>query len=169
MTLRKVTEGRLAFDFSAADRVLRLDEPGAPRPHGISFVDFVVEEGHRTLLIEIKDPDRTPGPHRQDALRRFDQKLRSDDLIHEELVPKARDSYTFLHLMAREGTERIFVCVLGVGTPDPALLINFKDRLLARLRKEAATAWVRPYVKDCVVVTPKTWTSVFSKYPLTVA
>ena len=165
----KVTEGRLEFDFTAAAQVERLDLPGTPLPHGMALVDFVVEEGRRTLLIEIKDPEGTPAPYRAEALREFVKKMEGDGLIHQEIVPKARDSYTFLHLMARDRPGLILVCVLGVGTPDPALLGSFKNRLLRRLSKETAVPWVRQYVKDCVVLTPDMWASVFPDYPLKVA
>ncbi len=167
--MAKVTEGRLEFDFSAAAVVQRLDQPGTPLPHGMALVDFVVEEAKRILLIEVKDPEGTPAAHRAKALEDFIEKMKGNGLIHEEIVPKARDSYTFLHLMKQDGKSFILVCLLGVGTPDLALLGGFKDRLLARLRKEAATASVRQYVKDCVVVTPDTWKSVFPAYPLKVA
>lgn len=167
--MAKVTEGRIEFDFTAATKVERLDQPGTPLPHGMALVDFVVEETKRTLLIEIKDPEGAPDLYRAKALRDFLKKMTGDGLIHEEIVPKARDSYTFLHLMQRDGQDFVLVCLLGVGSPDAALLGDFKNRLLARLRKETATAWVRRYVKDCVVVTPQTWATVFPSYPLKVA
>ena len=137
------TEKRMKFDFTSAEKADRLDRQGVPLPHGMAFVDFVVEETKRTLLIEVKDPEGTPAPHRSEALKDFSKKMRGNGLIHEEIVPKARDSYTFLRLMGRDDKMFILVCLLGVGSRDPALLGDFKNRLLARLSKETAVPWVR--------------------------
>ncbi|RMH39589.1 MAG: hypothetical protein D6689_16095 [Deltaproteobacteria bacterium] len=164
-----VREGRMELRFPGSARVERLDQRGTPLPYGMALVDFVVEEASRSLLIEVKDPEGAPDPYREEELRSFRKKMKGNGLIHNELVPKARDSYTFLHLMKRDGKRFILVCLLGVGSPDPALLGDFKNRLLARLRQETTTAWARQYVKDCVVVTPATWASVFPNYPLNVA
>lgn len=165
----RVREGRIEIDFTAAERVERLDRPGVALPHGMAFVDFVVEETSRTLLVEIKDPEGAPDPHRARARREILQKMESGALIHHELVPKARDSYTFLHLMRRDdGRDFVFVCVLGVGSADPGLLGDFKNRLLRRLRREAEEPWIRRYVMDCIVVTPLNWARVFPEYPIAV-
>ncbi len=161
-------EGRLEFDFTSALSVEKLDAPGAPLPHGMALVDFVVEEGTKRLLIEVKDPEGAPATHRNAAITKFLKKMKGDGLISEEIVPKARDSYTYLHLMGKDEKDFILVAVLGVGNPDVALLGDFKNRLLGRLRKEASTSWVRTYVKDCIVVTPQTWSSLFAGYPLSV-
>ena len=167
--MEKVTEGRMEFDFSVAAGVQRLDEPGRPLPQGMALVDFVVEEKKTTLLIEVKDPEGTPAEHRTEAIEDFIEKMKGNGLIYDEIVPKARDSYTFLHLMKRDGKSFILVCLLGVGTPDPALLGNFKNRLLARLRQETTTPWARQYITNCVVVTPSSWSSLFPEYRLKVA
>ena len=160
------TEGRLNFDFKRALGVDKLDAPGEPKPHGMSFVDFVVEEERRCLLIEVKDPEGVSSEHRASEMKKYLKKIEGDGLIFEELVPKTRDSYTFLHLMGRDDKAFILVAVLGIGSPDMALLGDFKNRLLRRLRKETSVQWVRQYVKDCIVVTPEIWNSVFSAYPL---
>lgn len=77
-------------------------------------------------------------------------------------------SYTFLHLMKKD--EKAFVLVAVLGVPlDMALLGDFKNRLLKRLRKEAAVDWVRRYIKDCIVVTPRIWNTLFPEYPLTIS
>ena len=71
-------------------------------------------------------------------------------------------------VMNRDGKEFIFVAVLGVGSSDPALLGDFKNRLLSRLRQETAVPWVRKYIRGCVVVTPQTWNNSFPSFPLAV-
>ena len=159
-------EGRLEFDFSSAKAAERLDAQGTALPHGMALVDFVVEETSKLLLIEVKDPEGAPPAHRAQAVEDFLKKMSEDTLIHQELVPKARDSYTFLHLLEREKREIIFVAVVGAGSPDAALLGDFKNRLLARLRHEASVPWVREYVKDCIVITPQLWSAQFHSYAL---
>ena len=167
--MSKVTEGRIEINFTAAEAVERLDEPGKPLPHGMALVDFVVEEATKTLLIEVKDPEGTPETYRAKEVKRFIKKIKDNGLIQQEIVPKARDSYTFLHLMKRDGKRFILVCLLGVGSDDPALLGDFKNRLLARLRQETSTPWARQYVTDCIVVTPSIWSTVFPDYALVVS
>jgi hypothetical protein len=169
-------EGELRFDFSEAIASEKLDAPGKPLPEGMQLVDVVVEENERLLLIEVKDPSARPrgdNPQAIEALKKeriaFLKKLRDDSLISKELTPKARDSYTFLHLMGRDDKPMRFVFLLGAAEMklEPALLLGFKDRLLARLRKETDQAWTRAYVTDCLVLTEATWAMAFPKYALT--
>jgi hypothetical protein len=99
----------------------------------------------------------------------FVKKVQNDTLIAQELTPKARDSYSYLHLMKRDGKPKIYAFLLGADklTLDPALLLGFKDRLLSRLRQEADQPWERHYVSDCLVLTEKTWALAFPQYPMT--
>lgn len=165
MTAR-VQEGELQFEFLGAISVERLDVRGLPRPQGMALVDFVVEESSRTLLVEIKDPSQQPAPERE--RQRFTRAMQHQTLIYEELVPKARDSYTFLHLMERDSQPFVYVVVLGLDrlAVDPVLLSSFKDRLLQRLRHEAQDPWQRHYITDCAVVIPATWSTHFPEYAL---
>jgi hypothetical protein len=165
MTAR-VREGELQFEFLGATSVERLDVQGQPRPQGMALVDFVVEESSRTLLVEIKDPSQQPVPERE--RQRFIRAMQHQTLIYEDLVPKARDSYTFLHLMERDIQPFVYVVVLGLDrlAVDAALLSNFKDRLLQRIRHEAQDPWQRHYVTDCAVVIPATWSTHFPAYAL---
>ena len=165
MTAR-VREGELQFEFLGATSVERLDVQGQPRPQGMALVDFVVEESSRTLLVEIKDPSQQPVPERE--RQRFISTMQHQTLIYEDLVPKARDSYTFLHLMERDTQPCVYVVVLGLDrrAVDPALLSSFKDRLLQRIRREVQDPWQRHYVIDCVVVIPATWSTHFPAYAL---
>lgn len=153
-------EGELRFDFAGCVRAEKLDAPERTRPEGMSLVDFVVEEEGQTLLIEVKDPSdsRAPEAEREAFVRR----LEGNTLIAANLVPKCRDSYTWLHLMRRDGQPMVYVVLLGVD--DPALLLGFKDRLLARLRQEAEEAWKRLYVRDCAVGTPEAWREIVKRY-----
>jgi hypothetical protein len=171
----KLRESELEFDFSAAQSAEKLDNPACRLPHGMQLVDFVVEEDHRLVMVEVKDPScqaKGGDAKAQAALERsraeFIKKLSNDTLIAQELTPKARDSYTWLHLMKRDTKPVLYVFVLGVKelTLEPALLLGFKDKLLAKLRWEAEQPWARRYVTDCLVLTETTWASAFPHYPL---
>jgi len=164
-----VQEGELVFDFSAIS-VEKLDQQGVSKPEGMSFVDLVVEESDKIFLIEVKDPSQqgTPEENREKFLKDLEQ----DDLINRKLVPKARDSYTYLHLMERDNKPFIFVLLLGLDALelerdiDEALLLPFQERLLKRIRKEAAKPWKRKYIKDCIVVTTEKWPKYFPNYTI---
>lgn len=172
----KEREGEFEFDFSAATKVAKLDDPRKRRPEGMQLVDFVVEEERRLIMIEIKDPSCKAkggniGAETAIAKSRSDfvNKVQNDTLIAQELTPKARDSYTYLHLMKRDSKPILYVFLLGADklTLDPALLLGFKDRLFARLRQESDQPWTRHYVSDCLVLTETTWPQAFPQYPLT--
>lgn len=159
-------EGELDFEFKDAESVEKLDAID-PVPQGMMLVDFVVTESDRVLLVEVKDPSHSGAP--KEERRAFARTLGNRDLIAEQLVPKARDSYAYLHLMAQDSKPFVYVVLLGLErvVHDAALLTVFKDRLLARLNQEADDPWRRPYVRDCVVVTSANWNQVFPRYPLT--
>ena len=133
-------------------------------------VDFVVEEDDRTLLIEIKDPSDPgiPDAQRATVTTREIAKRSGKELIHDELVPKARHSYLYLHLMEQDAKPFLFVFLDDPSELhiDRALLAPFKDRLLARLLHEAKEPWKRKYIADCVVTDPTTWSAHFPGYPL---
>lgn len=161
-------EGRFDFDFTAAISVERLDEqiPGRRQPQGMQLVDFVVEELDRWLLIEVKDPGNPQA--QRIASEQMLKQLREYTLINEILVPKARDSYTFLHLMERDSKPFIFVFFLGLGNLEfeHALLLELQERLMGRLMHEAAMPWKRRYISACVVVTEEIWLKHFPNYQL---
>ena len=159
-------EGELVFQFPGAEKVEKLDEEGIPKPSGMKLVDFVVEEDTMTLLIEVKDPSssRAPGQQRERYAREFSR----NELICDQLVPKARGSYTYLHLMKRDLKPFLFVVVFGLERfpNEKALLMGFKDRLLQRIRNEGKEPWKRQYIKDCLVLTLDSWNTRFKNYPL---
>lgn len=168
-------EGELAFDFSRAQRAVRLDDRQKRTPEGLSLVDFVVEEPHRLLLIEVKDPSCAPRRDDDSARHaiakereRFLHKIRSDTLISDELTPKARDSYTWLHLMRQDTKPIVYAFFLGADQlpVDSGLLMRLRERLQARIAHEADQPWERPYVSACVVLTEKTWPQAFPDYPV---
>ena len=144
-----------------------MDRQGVPLPHGMSFVDFVVEESRQKLLVEVKDPSQMSVPESEKS--KFARKFRGKQLINEELVPKCRDSYSFLHLMEQDTKPFLYIVVLGtraLPAVGPGELLEFRKRLLVRLGKESDAPWKRRYVKDCVVLTEETWAIHFPSYSL---
>ncbi|MBD3286372.1 hypothetical protein GF359_07445 [candidate division WOR-3 bacterium] len=142
-----LSEGNIQFEFPRGS--YKLDNLSNP-PQGMMLVDFVVEETERTLLIEVKDLG----------------KLRSN-IISNNLVPKCRDSYCYLHLM-REDRKKFLYVVLILYKPESPLLMNFADRLRSRLRKETDKPWKREYVSDCVALTSiEKWNTYFPEYQAT--
>ncbi len=170
-----IQEGELVIDFSAAIRCDKLDEQGRSAPHGMSFVDFVVEEERRFLLVEVKDWSSNPKGTDAHAGRAVEnerhkniKELHDNTLIHHRLTPKARNSYLYLHLMGRDTKPMRFVFLLGASklSLEQAILGNFKERLRGRLEQEIDTPWARQYVSDCVVLTEETWGMAFPQYAL---
>ena len=145
-------EGELEFTFGGDWQAEKFDQPGASWPKGISPVDFIAEGQAELVLMEIKDPSASaiPAKNRQD----FIAKMQTKELIYEELVPKARSSYGFLHLMKRDAKPMRYVVVIGTEnlSIQPVLLMQLTDRLKARLTQETNTAWKLQYISNCSVV-----------------
>ena len=164
MTEISYFEKDLAFSFPENVEWIVLDKRDAPRPSGMAFVDIVIKQNHRVLLVEIKDPSHSQAPDH--ARTEYMWRIQSNALICDELTPKARDSYTYLHLMALDSKPFVYVVLLGLDAFDneKALLIGFKDRLLQRIRHEAETPWKRNYIEDCTVLTVDTWNASFPEW-----
>jgi len=167
MSVGRMREGDLSFEFSGAQGVKNLDKEGITKPHGMAFVDFVIKEDERFLLVEVKDPssEQIPEGHRGQVRAREIKKFQTKELINE-LVSKARDSYCFLHLMKRDGKPFDFIFLTGLDRLGitKELLMNFGDRLLARLRKEADKEWKRQYIRNCAVHTLESWNAHLDPY-----
>lgn len=165
MTTPVWSEGALSFSFPGAISVERLDDL---KLQGMKLVDFVIEEDRRALLIEIKDPfpDVIPDYLLNSKKEEEIKKLQTNELINEHLVPKARDSYCYLHLMNRDDKPFYFIFLTGAERLgiNKELLLNFRDRLHARLRKETDKEWNRQYVRNCVVLTEDGWNETLNPY-----
>ncbi len=164
-------EKELEFTFSNQLKWEELDKQGVPLPEKMCLVDLVIERTDDVLLVEIKDPSHSG--MNQDQRNAYLQKMKNKELIHQGLVPKVRDSYSFMHLMERDDKPFIYVVLLGLckytALQQAGLLGTFKDRLLGRIKQEAVTPWARNYVKDCVVLTLAQWNTnkYFSQFPVT--
>ena len=145
-------EGELEFVFGEAWRAEQFDRRGVGWPHGISPVDFIAEGGDEIVLLEVKDPSASRAT--SDQRRRFARDMQAKVLTHERLTPKARSSYGFLHLMARDTKPMRFVVAIGIEnlSIQPLLLEHLADRLRHRVKREGPEPWKREYVFACTVV-----------------
>lgn len=160
MALKAFTEDDLELRLPAT--TVKLDARPKATPKGMQLADFCFTQGGRIFLIELKDPSN---PMATRNIAREVKKLQGDELIADQLVPKARGSYTWLHLMREDKEPVIYVVLLGTSAlPDEkALLLGFKDRLLKRIRNEPGEQWKRKYIADCIVVSDTDWNRIFKK------
>ena len=121
-------------------------------------MDLVIEEGSRLLLVEVKDFVKTnPGTKSV------------GEVVTKEWVPKARDSYSYLHLMERDDRPITYIVLVC----EPQNLGQFEEldtlgaAILRRCRHEAEEPWRRQYIEECVAVTPVEWDRHFPQYRLT--
>lgn len=158
----------LLFNFPDGLSWSELDKQGVKLPVRMKFVDLVIERENDILLVEIKDPShsRSKDKERNAYLKR----LRDNSVLTQELTPKARDSYLYLHLMERDSKPFKYVVLLGLDAFDPviqkAVMTGFKDRLQADVREESFEAWKRKHIADCVVLSVESWNQVFPDWPL---
>jgi hypothetical protein len=158
------------LEFSFPDELIwsELDRQGVKLPVRMKFVDLVIERDNDVLLVEIKDPSISKSP---DAERnKYLKRLSDNSVLTQELTPKARDSYTFLHLMKRDSKPFKYVVLIGLDAFDDAkqkaLLSGFKDRLRADIKCETDTPWLRQHIADCVVLSVDSWNKVFPGWPV---
>lgn len=150
--MTSLTERELTFTFPSTWKAEYFDTPGRPLPKHIAPVDFVVESDDQMFLIEVKDPSTTKAPRSEQQA--FVRKMQSDELTHQELVPKARTSWSYLHLMDRTAKPIIYVVAIGAErlSIQPPLWMSLADKLKKRLADEADTPWLKRYVQGCIVV-----------------
>lgn len=167
-TYRAEETAELLFNFPDGLLWSELDKQGVKLPVRMKFVDLVIERDKDILLVEIKDPShsRSKDKDRNAYLKR----LSNNSVLTQELTPKARDSYLYMHLMERDGKPFKYVVLLGLDAFDPerqkAIMFGFKDRLLADIREESFEAWKRKHIADCVVLSVESWNKFFPDWPL---
>lgn len=167
-TYRAEETAELLFNFPDDLRWNELDRQGVKLPVRMKFVDLVIERDKDILLVEIKDPShsRSKDKDRNAYLKR----LSDNSILTQELTPKARDSYLYLHLMERDHKPFKYVVLLGLDAFAPdvqkGLLGPFKGRLLADIREESFEAWKRKHIADCLVLSVASWNQHFPEWPL---
>lgn len=159
----------LLFNFPEELSWSELDRQGVKLPVNMKFVDLVIERDTDILLIEIKDPSHSRS--RDKERNAYLKRLADNSVLSQELTPKARDSYLYLHLMERDKKPFKYVVLLGLDAFDPnaqkAIMTGFKDRLLSDIREESFEAWRRKHIADCVVLSVDSWNQYFPNWSLT--
>lgn len=166
-------EGNLHFTFPENTEKLDADTPGVPKPYRMCMVDFLVKENERLLLVEVKDPSKNaesacePFPVPQTAKKVGSSKPNAAVYAQEDLLLKARDSYTYLHLMGEDGLSMDFAVVIGIEripSFDPKLLVML-DILRKKIIQEGPEPWKRKYIEKVYVCSVDSWNKIFSEYP----
>lgn len=161
-------EKELHFTFPDELEWNEHDAEGLKLPQGMKCVDVVIELEDEYIFVEIKDPSdsQTPGL----AQRKYLTKLRTNEILFQELTPKARCSYTRLHLMELDNKPIRYVVVLGLDAFDSdlqkSLLGNFADRLFGSLYNEMDVPWKRSFISECVVLSVDGWNERYSDWPI---
>ena len=165
---RAEKNAELLFEFPDDVEWAELDKQGVKLPQGMALVDLVIERDADVLLVEIKDPSHSKSPEKE--RNKYFRRLSDNSILTEELTPKARDSYSFLHLMEKDGKPFQYIVLIGLdsldSTQQQGLLANFKDRLMADIRCEAYESWKRIHIADCVVLTVESWNKKFPEWPV---
>ena len=156
-------EKRLQFDFRGCVYAEKFDE-NPTVPNIMKKVDFFVEERDRILLVELKDISDTATTRTN--REKFLKDLKSKALIREVLVPKCRDTWTFLHLMDLDNKPIVYVVIITLyeNNPRPAQFGGLMSQLNKRLGKEGTKAWQQPYVSGCVILNLNGWNQSFPRY-----
>lgn len=165
-TYRAEENAELLFVFPDGLNWSELDKQGVKLPVRMKFVDLVIERETDVLLVEIKDPSISTCPEKE--RNSYLQRLQNNSVLSQELTPKARDSYLYLHLMERDNKPLKYVVLLGLDAFDSAvqkaIMSGFKDRLFADIREESFEAWKRKHIVDCVVLSVESWNQQFPEW-----
>jgi len=145
-------ESDLIIDFPDDVNVVQLEKE-TEKVHGMQPVDFIFTHGDHTILLEIKN-------FRQ---RSDIKKITSETLAKQEIVPKARDSYSYLHLMLRDHNDFFLVFLFDSPLIEyiRPLLPVLNSSINRYLMKEAPEPWKRQYIKRSVIMTPENFTTYF--------
>lgn len=168
-TYKAEENAELLFEFPDEVKWDELDKQGVRLPVRMKFVDLVIEREADILLVEIKDPSHSKSPDKE--RNSYLKRLSDNSVLTQELTPKARDSYTFLHLMERDSKPFKYIVLVGLDAFDSeqqkAVLTGFKDRLMADIRCECYESWKRKHIDNCAVLSVETWNKTFSDWPVT--
>ena len=161
MGLRTFIEGDI--ELALPESAIRLDAAPKSTPQGMKLVDFCFHASGTCYLIEVKDPSHPRAGRNQ---MREIKKLKGKELINSQLAPKARGSYTWLHLMEEDTVPIVYIVLLGTSALriEKPLLVHFQDRLRKQIEQEPGMSWRRRYIKAVIVVTDLDWNKVFRRF-----
>lgn len=166
-----LNEGELIFDFTTAIRCKKFDDESHKMSHCMKSVDFIVEWPDDFWFVEVKDPldSKIPETYKNRQLKEFIGKMKSQVLFSDELGPKAKDSFLYLHLGDRLPEKPIkYIVLLALEAIDPGLLISSMDRLRRSccILGPDNSAWPNKYIEDALIFNERTWNEKLDQCPV---
>ena len=166
-----LNEGESIFDFTAAIRSEKFDDENHRMSHCMKSVDFIVEWADDFWFVEVKDPldSKIPETHKKGRLKEFIGKMKSQILFSNELGPKAKDSFLYLHLGDRLPEKPIkYIVLIALGAIDPGLLISSMDRLRRSccILGPDNSAWPNKYIENTLIFNEETWNDKLVQCPV---
>ncbi len=153
--MKAMREGTLELAVPPGVRVRKFDGAEHGLSHCMKAVDFVVEDGERIFLIEIKDPDDpgAPGGSGADFLKGLIEGKKDD-----ELVRKYRDSFLYLWAEVVEGKKWTYCVLVAAKELEDALLLWRTEELRRKLPVDGPGGrWRRRFADGCVVCNIAAW------------
>ena len=144
-------ESGLEFTFSKAAEIQHIEN--GEFGHGLKNVDFIIREIDETILLEVKGTN-------QEVIRYL-----SDDIVNQ-LVEKARDTYTYLHLIKETTKQLTYVALIDFRTEeiDSAMLLRRYDALKSGLKGEKGHIWKQEYIQRALLIDLQGFVSEFDEY-----
>lgn len=156
-------EGELEFDFRKAIRAERFDAEHSHRmSHCMKAVDFLVEWPDALWFVEVKDPSQSTIPDDVfgKELKRFITRLTQKKLFHEDLGPKGKDTFLYLHLMNNLPAKPIkYFVLIAIDRLDKGLLdvSSLELKQASCLPGPDHGNWAIPYITAAAVFNVGTW------------
>lgn len=167
MTPGPLTEGRLRINTPLYAVGYRFDDESHGLSHAMKAVDFVVRDGKGLWFVEIKDPEQSGVPRREQD--RFLQDMKAGRL-DMQLARKYRDSW--LYMWARQEVDEFAEChyyvIIGMSSLDSALLLRRTEALRRVLPLDGTRGmWHRQIANVCQVFSIESWNERFEEFQIT--
>ena len=164
-------EKELRFDFTAAIESDQFDDDSHGMTHCMKPVDFIVEWPEDYWFVEVKDPmnSKIPEKYKDKKLREFIGKMKNQKLFSNELGPKAKDSFLYLHLSDKLPEKPIkYIVLIALENFDHGLLVSSMDHLRRSccILGPNNSTWPNRYIKNALIFNEKTWNEKLTQCPV---
>ncbi len=159
-------EGNLEFTSPANVMARKFDSASHGLSHCMKAVDFIIEEPHRTVYVEIKDPahPKAKPKNREEFVSSY-----QSGRLNEQLKYKYRDS--FLYEWASENCSKPihYFVLIALDSIEPAELLVLSDRLGSSLpiKINKTVPWKKSIAKECMVFNMNSWNKHLPNYSVT--
>ena len=151
-----VTESTLRLTFPSDAKARKFDDQSHGLSHCMKAVDFIIDEPHRVLFVEVKDPGH-PGARPENR----DEFVRSflSGAIDQDLTLKFRDSSLYEWACGNMKKPVYYWVIVAIETLDDAALLARSEALQKRIpeRGPASGRWKRQIAAGCMVFNMRTW------------